>query len=250
MVAHFIVLLGTLKNKKYMQTINVIDNVFLKDGILHAFGREEEKTMVFLKQGDLLGGCAVYSLMMMLIIHKRINLEDLLHKVSSKAPTYIKELKKRFLLSAKRRYSLTDLKKKLLLSFNNQIPVDEFLIRNFNGDEFRKLHLKIKEHLDTGWPVLISFIPLGVKIGHCVVAVGYTLFGTTLRLFCLDSAFDLQYATIWNNVIDINMDYDDLYKLDFYYMANEVVIVKSILLINDKLDLPFEPEDKDSILPF
>ena len=233
-----------------MQTINVIDNVFLKDGILHAFGREEEETMVFLKQGDLLGRCAVYSLMMMLIFHKRINIEDILHKVSSKAPTYIKELKKQFLLSTKRRYSMTDLKKKLLLSFNNQIPVDVFFIRNFNEDEFRKLHLNIKEHLDAGLPVQISFVPIGRKIGHSVVAVGYTMYGKTLRLFCLDSAFDLQYASIWNNIIDINMDYDDLYKLDFYYMANEVVIVESILLINDKLDLPFEPEEKDSFLPF
>ena len=67
MVAHFIALLGTSKNNKCMQTIIVIDNVILKNGILYAVGREEKETMVFIKRGDLVGKCAVYSLMIMLI---------------------------------------------------------------------------------------------------------------------------------------------------------------------------------------
>ena len=46
------------------------------------------------------------------------------------------------------------------------------------------------------------------------------------------------------------MDYDGLLKLDYNHNVGVEVHVNSILLINDKLDLPFEPEEKDSFLPF
>ena len=71
------------------------------------------------------------------------------------------------------------------------------------------------------------------------------LFGKTLRLFCLDPAYDLHYTSIWNNVIDINMNFHE----DYDYMEYEVVHIESILLI-DKQDLPFEREEIYSISPF
>ena len=212
-----------------MQTIIVIDNIVLKNGTLYAVGREEKETMVFLKRGNLAGKCAVYSLMMMLIFHKRINREDLFSKINFEAPPYINELKKKLLLRTKREYSMLSLRDKLLLSFNNHIHVDVFSISNIIEDEHRKLHFMIKEHLDAGWPVQIGF---------------------SFPRFCLDSAFDLEYTSIWNNIIDINMDYDGLLKLDYNHNVGVEVHVNSILLINDKLDLPFEPEEKDSFLPF
>ena len=63
---------------------------------------------------------------------------------------------------------------------------------------------------------------------------------------------------------NVNTYYDDVDKLDYNHMANEKVLVDSILFINDRewlyyliffpeeLDsiLPFEPEEQDSILPF
>jgi hypothetical protein len=55
---------------------------------------------------------------------------------------------------------------------------------------------------------------------------------------------------MWNNIIDINMDYGNLFKLDFNHNVTVAVHVNSILIINDKPDLPFEPEAKDTILPF
>ena len=105
------------------QTINVINNIVLKDGILHAYGREGNVTRVFLRQGNLEGRCAVYSLMMLLILHGILNREDLLRKVSAKAPEYIKKLKRQFNYSTTRGYSLKELRIKLLRSFNNKIPM-------------------------------------------------------------------------------------------------------------------------------
>ena len=213
-----------------MQTINVINNIVLKDGILHAYGREGNVTRVFLRQG-------------------------------------IKKLKGQFNHCTTRGYSLRELRIKLLRSFNNKIPVDVYVIRNRDKDNLKKIHDMIMAQIDIGYSVqLVAQIDIGYsvqlafwnpkrKYGHSVVAIGYTLFGTTLRLFCLDSACPLPYASIWNNVIDVNIDYDDVDKLDFNHQANEKVLVDAILLIDDwkwqnAAILPFEPEENNSILPF
>lgn len=216
-----------------MAKITIIENIVLKNGILHAVGREEKTTRVFLRQGNLEGRCAVYSLMMLLMFHKRINRDDLLRRVSNKAPECIKKLKRQFCHSTTRGYSLRELRIKLLLSFNNKIPVDVYVIRNRDKDNLKKLHHMIKDHLDTGWPLQIGLWNPSGESGHSVVAIGYSMTGNTLRLFCLDSAWPLAYASIWNNIIDVNVDYDDVDKLDFNHQANEKVLVDSILLIDD-----------------
>ena len=191
--------------------------------------------------------------MMLLILHGILNREDLLRKVSAKAPEYIKKLKRQFNYSTTRGYSLRELRIKLLRSFNNKIPIDVYVIRNRDKDNLKKIHDMIMAQIDIGYSVQLGNPKR--KYGHSVVAIGYTLFGTTLRLFCLDSACPLPYASIWNNVIDVNIDYDDVDKLDFNHQANEKVLVDAILLIDDwkwqnAAILPFEPEENNSILPF
>ena len=176
-------------------------------------------------------------------------------KVSAKAPEYIKKLKRQFNYSTTRGYSLRELRIKLLRSFNNKIPIDVYVIRNRDKDNLKKIHDMIMAQIDIGYSVQLAFWNPKRKYGHSVVAIGYTLFGTTLRLFCLDSACPLPYASIWNNVIDVNIDYDDVDKLDFNHQANEKVLVDAILLIDDwkwqnAAILPFEPEENNSILPF
>ena len=262
-----------------MQTINVINNIVLKEGILHTYGRDGNVARVFLRQGNLEGRCAVYSLMMLLMLHGILNREDLLRKVSAKAPEYIKKLKRQFNHCTTRGYSLRELRIKLLRSFNNKIPVDVYVIRNRDKDNLRKLHNMIKEQLDKDEPVQIGLWSPQRKVGHSVVAIGYSQFDpTSIRLYCLDSACNMPYASMWNNVIDLNTYYyydDGVDELDFNHQANEKVLVDSILLIdnerwifqdlpfepveydsipfdpegNDSI-LPFEPEEKDSILPF
>lgn len=237
-----------------MWKINIIDNIFLDKGILHTYGREGIFTKVFLKQGNLEGKCAVYSLMMLLMLHGKLNRDDLLHRVSNNAPDYIKKLKKQFRYSNTRGYSFKDLRIKLLRAFNNKLPIDVFEIRNREEKNLRKLHQIIMEQLDRGYPVQIGLWDLQRKVGHSVVAIGYSQFDqTTIRLYCLDPSYYLPYASFWNNVIDLDAYYyyfvgED--HLDFSHMANGKVLVDSILLIDENLELPFEPEENDSILPF
>ena len=245
--------------------INIIYNIFIEKGILHTYGRDGKFTKVFLRQGNLEGRCAVYSLMMLLMFHGILNRDDLLHRVSTKAPEYVKKLKSQFRSSTTRGYSLGELRSKLLNSFKSKIPVAVCVLRNRERDNLKKLHDMIIEQLDKGYPLQIGLWDPQRKEGHSVVVIGYSQFDlATLRLYCLDPAWPLHYASIWNNVIDVNTYYDDVDILDYNHMANKKVLVDSILFINDRdwldyliyfpeeLDsiLPFEPEEQDSILPF
>lgn len=245
--------------------INIIYNIFIEKGILHTYGRDGKFTKVFLRQGNLEGRCAVYSLMMLLMFHGILNRDDLLHRVSTKAPEYVKKLKRQFRYSTTRGYSFRELRSKLMLSFNNKLPVAVGVLKNRDRDNLKKFHDVIIEQLDKSYPLLIGLWDPQRKEGHSVVVIGYSQFDlATLRLYCLDSACPLPYASLWNNVIDVNTYYDDVDILDYNHMVNKKVLVDSILFINDRdwldyliyfpeeLDsiLPFEPEEQDSILPF
>ena len=101
-----------------MHRINIIDNVELGGDGLCAVGRMGYPTKIFIKQGSLDSACGVYSLMMVLIIHKMINREDLTYETCHDDPPYIKRLKKQFLYSLKgidsRGSTLFELREKLL----------------------------------------------------------------------------------------------------------------------------------------
>ena len=66
-----------------MARINIIDNVAIKDGRLRVINSLGREIRVFLEQGNLEGECAVYSLMMMLIVHKIIDDIDLRNRISN-----------------------------------------------------------------------------------------------------------------------------------------------------------------------
>ena len=78
--------------------------------------------------------------------------------------------------------------------------------------------------------------------------------GVPTRVFLRQGNLEGSCA-IWNNIIDVNIDYNDVDKLDFNHMANEKVLVDAILLIDDwkwltTAFLPFESEEINSIFPF
>lgn len=89
-----------------MFKIQFINNIVFKDGLLYALDRTDNLTRVFIRQGNLEGRCTIYSLMMMLMFHKRISRVDLLYRVDRNAPSYIKRLKKQLLSSKRRARSL------------------------------------------------------------------------------------------------------------------------------------------------
>ena len=229
-----------------MTKLNIIDNVAIKNGRLRVIGRFGDEKRVFLRQGNLEGECAVYSLMMMLLLHKKIY-DDELCIDNSEVPSYVKQLRKQFLQKRRMRgYNFEELREKLLKVFDYNITVNIYTSNPLKDEhkDFTYLYLKIKKHLDAGWPVQMGFFIPGSRGGHSVVVVGYAEHAKFLRLFCLDPSWNMPYSAFWNNIIDVNLDKSGDELIDYEHMSERYVLVTEILLIDEELDI------EDSVLPF
>lgn len=222
-----------------MCTINLVDNLVLQKGILRAKGREGQQSRVFLRQGQLDGACGVYSLMMMLMIHQKINRKDLDSKSLSESPSSVRRLKTTFFNGSKRILrsgsTFDELRIKLLQTFGKQIKPNVYTTHPSKGEalEVEELHQKIKEQLDAKQPVQIGYYWNPKDHGHSVVAIGYSISDDILRLYCLDPSFTLPYTSMWNNIIDLNMNYDNEERRDYDHMSEGPIIVDEVLLIED-----------------
>ena len=223
-----------------MNSITIINNFYIMRRSLRSIGRTGNRSYVFFEQGELVGACAAYSLMMMLVIHQKICYEDLVNKNNNSIPAYIKQLKKQFLYCRKEcGFSFMDLHNKLLNIFGSQISVTKYTTnpaKDYYISE-EKLYLKIKAHLDAGNPVQIGFSIPKAKSGHSVVAIGYSECSKCLRLYCLDPSWGLCSASYWNNIIDINTDNDDVERIDYEHMSDRNIKVTEILLIDEDADV-------------
>ena len=229
-----------------MTRINIIDNIVIKEGHLRVIDRFGHEKRVFLRQGYLEGECAVYSLLMMLMIHQRIDDNDLILK-NSKVSADVKQLRKIFLYKRKARgYDFEELQKKLLKVFDDNISVNIYTSNPFKDEhiDFKDLYLKIKKHIDSGWPVQMAFFIPELRDGHSVVVVGYAEYAKFLRLFCLDPSWGMPYSSFWNNIIDVNYDKSGEEVIDYEHMSERYILVTEILLIDEELDIV------DSPLPF
>ena len=84
-----------------MFTPKFIKNLFFDEGKLRAIGRSGSLTRVLAVQGDLDGSCAIYGLMMMLIIHRKLDWEDLVDVERAKENEFIDRIQRQFLYGHK-----------------------------------------------------------------------------------------------------------------------------------------------------
>ena len=151
---------------------------------------------MFVRQGDLDGACAVYSLMMMLMIHKKVNHSDLVNRQQAQKATqggynsYMR-LQDQFLSGLiglyKEGYYFKDLALELKSCFKNKATasVVEAFGKKCSSKAKHDMTAKMLETLNAGLPVEVGF-SYKKGGGHAVVVVGFTNHKTTLRLFCLD----------------------------------------------------------------
>jgi hypothetical protein len=235
-----------------MFKIKFINNLVFKDDKLCAEGRMGHPTAVFLRQGQLDGACGVYCLLMLLILHKRINREDLTTEICRDDPPYVMRLKKELLNPLQGIISdgttIGYLRDMLLKVFENHIPVN--IMGSYNKEKVtdaKNLHSKIKNHLDAGFPVLICYSKPNAS-GHAVVSIGYTICGDSLRLYCLDPSFPIPWSSFWNNIIDVNMNYENEDWSDYNHRVESKVHVYGILVIEDNIKEENNMSDYEYIL--
>ena len=231
-----------------MFTAQFIKNIFFDGKGLKAIGRSGSLTRVFAEQGDLDGSCTVYSLLMMLIFHKKLDWEDLTNSEPAKKNEFVDSIQHEFLYTFKGicvgGHVMNEISDKLNLCFGRDLS-EVFTITpgTFNSVSRRIIHEKIRYQLDNRKPVLLGFRRTSGS-GHSVVAIAYRREAwNRLRLFCLDPGRLLPQMQVWNNIIDLDyLSPDDESKTDINHYEGKKVCVEEILIIHDdppELDCPF-----------
>ena len=229
-----------------MFTAKFIKNIFLEAESIKAIGRSGKKTRVFAKQGDLDGSCTIYSLMMMLIFHQKLDWEDLIDGERAKDFEFVSRIQHEFLHGLNglctHGYKLREISDRANKCFGSKICETYTTEPDTPNTVSRSiLQEMIRMYLDDRQPVMIGYSkPSGP--GHALVAVAYRREAwNRLRLFCLDPSHGVPFMHPWNTVIDLDFrstDDDDF--TDTNYWTEKKVCVNDFLVIID--DLPVESE--------
>ncbi len=222
-----------------------IRNILFEGEHLRAIGRSGNATRVFAMQGNLDASCCIYSLMMMLILNKKLDWDDLIKREKEKENEFVHAIHQKFLKNLMGYYrgghTMLDISNKLNECYNDKLS-EFFTIRSGTRRTVSRkgLHKKIKAELDKREPVMLAYRKKNGD-GHAVVAIGYCMNGTEkMRLFCLDPSHQLSFLQIWNNVIDLDFLSEDNKALtDYNYFVDDNVIVDEIITINSDPGLPF-----------
>ena len=228
-----------------MFTAKFIKNFFLEAEGLRAIGRSGKLTRVFAKQGDLDGSCTVYSLMMMLIFHQKLDWEDLVDGERAKDCEFVSRIQHEFLHGLNglctNGYKLQEISDRVNKCFGSKICETYTTEPDTPNTVSRQLlHELIRMNLDCRQPVMLGYSKPS-EIGHALVAVAYRREAKNrLRLFCLDPSHGVPFMHPWNTVIDLDyLTSDDDDFTDTNYYAEKKIYVNSILVIDT---IPTESE--------
>ena len=204
--------------------IKIIDKLCLDKTGLVVKGT---KQLVHLQQGSMDGACAVYSLMMCLIICRAIKRAD----VTSLATSHDKRESKGRLVNhflnkngmVLDGYYISQLKDELNHAFLKEIQTEYHCL------EDGSLIGHITEAIDNDNAVEIAFARK--SSGHAIVAIGYEKIANHVQLFCLDPGYPLSEGQYWNNIIEFDTTSTSKYnctnyKEDSRVFINEILIVK------------------------
>ena len=210
-----------------MSQIYIINKIKLSDKGLIISGSQQ---LAHLRQGELDGACAVYSMMMCLIIEKIIK-----RSLITDVPTNLKRntsdgrlvnyfLEKQGMVIDG--YILENLKADLLSAFKRKVEP------YYNGEE-TELVEDIIRCLNDNHPVELGLSYARKKCGHAIVAIGYKKHEHITTLYCLDPGYPIEPCQIWNNVLEI--DTNSSAKFNCYNMMdNRSAMIDELLVFKKK----------------
>lgn len=181
-----------------MAEIKIIDKVILtKEGLMV----KGTKQGAHLRQGELDGACAVYSMMMCLVIEKIIkrniitNVPESLRRNTSDGRLINHFLEKQGMVI--NGYELKILKDELQSAFRKKVAPCYY-----SADEY-DLQAVIKEAINSNQPVEINFSRKR-QYGHAVVIIGYKEERDKTSFYSLDPGYPMEECQIWNNVLEVD----------------------------------------------
>lgn len=178
------------------------------------------KQKVHLRQGDLDGACAVYSLMMYLIILRIFTYKQVTEGNNVKRSTSKGRIIRNFLegqngLIRKGLGFADDIKTGL------QYAAKSIVDCNYISNRQETLKT-LKECIDNNKPLMIG-VDYNKTDGHALLAIGYeTRNDKIIKIFCLDPGSDIGATSYWNAVISLD-EYSNTKYRDSYFTANGII---------------------------
>lgn len=174
-----------------------------KDGVA-VFNRKWQP--IHLRQGEMDGACAVYSLMMNLMILKvltRIQITNL--NTTFKGNTAKGRLYKEFFITeglCRDGFYFTEIRDKLSHSFAKIIKSHPEKYSNAQSEQGKFVE-NVKCCINQELPLMTAISFRGGT--HAILAIGYEeIDGNLTKIFCLDPDFAINNSSYWNAVIRIN----------------------------------------------
>lgn len=210
--------------------IHIINKLQLSNKGLIVKGTKQE---VPLQQGTMDGACAVYSMMMCLIMIRAIHRNDVvsLNDERIKGNTAKGRLIRNFLYNngfVRKGFFLSTLCEELSHSYSKVVQ-SEYYHLDKNENEFFSAIIKA---LENNIPVELGFIRKTTG-GHAVIAIGFEENPKGFLLYIIDPGFSVPLGQYWNNVIQIEINCGRKYNA-FNYRENCFIQIDEALIIKKK----------------
>ena len=213
-----------------MKSIRIINKLILVNEVLCAKAANGRIQPIHLRQGDMDGACAVYSLMMAMIVCGVINrkeAEGLYKRLDGRSS--LAKLLKQLTLEDKREGLVRE---GLHLNKVNEVASHSFTnkMRTSYSDRVNDIE-EIKQHLDNDVPVIIGASYRRNNGGHALLAIGYEIENNIIsKLFCLDPGYKLPDCCYWNAVIHIDSNSAKEYKHTYMPDGSDIKIDETIAI--------------------
>ena len=213
-----------------MRKIHIIDKLILLHGTLNAKRATARPQTVHLRQGDMDGACAVYSLMMAMItcdIINRKEVEGLHYRIDGRSS----------LSKLLKRLTLDNQKEGLVREGLFLDRVDDAITHTFTrkmrseySNEINNIE-GIASYLDNHTPVIVGATYRKNDGGHALLAIGYEAENNEItKLFCLDPATPYAECNYWNAVIHINCNNAKEYRHSYMPLNKDIKIDETIAI--------------------
>ena len=174
---------------------------------------------VHLQQGEMDGACAVYSMMMNLLILKVLTRNQVVNlKTTFKGNTAKGRLFKEFFVTeglCRDGFYFSEIKEKLSHSFAKEVTSSALQYTASLSDQTSFVE-ELRSAIDSDTPLITALSFKGRT--HAVLAIGYEEQKDVVKkIFCLDPSYAISPTSFWNGVIILNEGkgkYSHLYITD------------------------------------
>lgn len=235
-----------------MNNINIrmVENLFIDGRGMYALSKQNERTKVFLRQGNLDCSCVVYSFLMMLILKRYIVRDDLEHRYNHKGDELVEKIRKNLIYNlngpAKGGTSVYALAQKVN-KWNLGVQVESHTsIKRYKDRAITRKQLidYIEKNLEQGNPVQVGYFSPYDDYGHAVLAVGISRGDETIMIYCIDPYSPLMCGSLWNEIIEIhsNEERDSCFSTGLQVIINSAATIlpeQTYFDVPDNSEMPF-----------